>query len=65
MADQAQLQILAERKAILDAVREELRRQDYLPIMFDFDRPVTRDLTGTMPNLLLLTSQMPRVSRRS
>ena len=26
----------AERKAVLDALREELRKRDYLPILFDF-----------------------------
>ena len=40
-----------ERKAILEAVREELRRQDYLPIMFDFDPAATRDLTETVSTL--------------
>jgi hypothetical protein len=28
-----------ERKAVLDALREELRKRDYLPILFDFDVP--------------------------
>jgi Pentapeptide repeats (8 copies) len=32
-----------ERKAVLDALREELRRRDYLPILFDFDKPASRD----------------------
>jgi hypothetical protein len=32
-----------ERKAILDALREELRRRDYLPVLFDFENP-TRHL---------------------
>jgi hypothetical protein len=36
------------RKAVLDALREELRRRDYLPILFDFDVPATRDLTETI-----------------
>jgi hypothetical protein len=38
----------AERKAVLDAVREELRKHDYLPILFDFDVPATRDITETV-----------------
>jgi uncharacterized protein YjbI with pentapeptide repeats len=40
-----------ERKAILDAVRDELRQLDYLPIIFDFDQPSTRDLTETISTL--------------
>ena len=28
-----------ERKAVLDALREELRKRDYLPVLFDFERP--------------------------
>jgi len=34
-----------ERKAVLDALRDELRKRDYLPILFDFDKPASRDLT--------------------
>jgi hypothetical protein len=37
-----------ERKAVLDALREELRRRDYLPILFDFDVPAGRDITETI-----------------
>ena len=37
-----------ERKAVLDAVREELRKHNYLPILFDFDVPATRDITETV-----------------
>ena len=37
-----------ERKAVLDAVREELRKRDYLPILFDFAAPATRDITETV-----------------
>jgi len=37
-----------ERKAVLDAVREELRKRDYLPILFDFDVPATRDIAETV-----------------
>jgi hypothetical protein len=40
-----------ERKAVLDALREELRRRDYLPILFDFDKPASRDLTETIQTL--------------
>jgi len=38
----------AERKAVLDALREELREHDYLPILFDFNVPATRDITETI-----------------
>jgi hypothetical protein len=38
----------AERKAGLDALREELRKRNYLPILFDFDVPATRDITETV-----------------
>ena len=37
-----------ERKAVLDSLREELRRRDYLPILFDFDKPASRDITETI-----------------
>jgi hypothetical protein len=37
-----------ERKAVLDALREELRKRDYVPILFDFDSSATRDITETI-----------------
>jgi hypothetical protein len=37
-----------ERKAVLDGLREELRKRDYLPILFDFNVPATRDITETV-----------------
>ncbi len=37
-----------ERKAVLDALRSGLRGRDYLPILFDFDVPATRDITETV-----------------
>ena len=37
-----------ERKAILDSIREELREHDYLPVLFDFDGPATRDARETI-----------------
>ena len=40
-----------DRKAVLEAIREELRQRDYLPIIFDFDQPSTRDLTETISTL--------------
>ena len=37
-----------ERKAVLDALREELRKRNYLPILFDFDKPRSRDTDETI-----------------
>ena len=40
-----------ERKAVLDAIRGELRKRNYLPVLFDFDKPSSRDLTETVRTL--------------
>jgi uncharacterized protein YjbI with pentapeptide repeats len=40
-----------ERKPILDALREHLRLHDYLPVMFDFDKPSARGYTETITTL--------------
>jgi hypothetical protein len=40
-----------ERKAVLDAIREELRKRDFIPVLFDFDKPVSKDVTGTVETL--------------
>ncbi|MGA2842932.1 MAG: pentapeptide repeat-containing protein [Steroidobacteraceae bacterium] len=37
-----------ERKVVLDALREALRKLNYLPILFDFAVPATRDITETV-----------------
>ena len=37
-----------ERKAVLDALRDELRKRNYLPILFDFERPTSRDTDETI-----------------
>jgi uncharacterized protein YjbI with pentapeptide repeats len=37
-----------ERKAVLDALREELRKRNYVPILFDFNVPAMRDITETI-----------------
>ena len=44
-----------ERKTILDAIREALRVHDYLPILFDFDKPASRDITETVSTLAHLS----------
>src|SRR6266568_2292923 len=40
-----------ERKAVLDAIREKLRSLNFLPIVFDFERPTTQDFTETIMTL--------------
>lgn len=44
-----------ERKAILDSLRDALRAHNYVPILFDFDKPTTRDLTETVSTLAHLS----------
>jgi hypothetical protein len=39
------------RKLVLEAMRDELRRRDYLPVLFDFEKPAGRDLTETVGTL--------------
>lgn len=40
-----------ERKTILDAIRKELRMRNYLPVLFDFDKPANRNMTETVSTL--------------
>jgi uncharacterized protein YjbI with pentapeptide repeats len=40
-----------ERKAVLDALKEALRTQGYVPILFDFDKPSSRNFTETVRTL--------------
>jgi hypothetical protein len=37
-----------ERKPVLEALREELRQRKYLPILFDFDKPRSRNTDETI-----------------
>jgi len=37
-----------ERKAVLDALREELRKRNYLPIVFDFEKPISQTTDETI-----------------
>ncbi len=38
----------------MDALRNALRQNNYLPILFDFDQPDTRDITETVTTLARL-----------
>jgi uncharacterized protein YjbI with pentapeptide repeats len=38
----------AERRAVLDGLRDELRKRNYLPILFDFEVPARRNITETV-----------------
>jgi len=40
-----------ERKTVLDALREELRKRDYLPVLFDFETPSNRSTMETVSTL--------------
>src|SRR3989440_382984 len=40
-----------ERKPVLEALRTALRAKGYVPILFDFDKPSSQDLTETVSTL--------------
>jgi hypothetical protein len=44
-----------ERKEILNAIKDELRKRNYIPILFDFDKPSNRDITETLVTLAHLS----------
>jgi hypothetical protein len=44
-----------ERKQVLDALRNELRNCNYSPVVFDFEKPESRDLTETVSILARLS----------
>src|SRR6266516_4450759 len=39
------------RKGVLDTLRDELRKRNYTPVLFDFEKPASRDLTETVSTL--------------
>ena len=40
-----------ERQEVLNALRDALRLRGYVPILFDFEKPASRDLTETVTTL--------------
>jgi hypothetical protein len=40
-----------ERKDVLDKVKTEIHRYGYVPVLFDFDKPASKDVTGTVETL--------------
>lgn len=43
-----------DRKAVLDSIKEELQSRGYLPVLFDFEGPSSRDITETIITLASL-----------
>src|SRR2546421_532835 len=41
----------SERKEVLNALRDELRKRNYSPVVFDFEKPSSRDFTETVRTL--------------
>ena len=44
-----------ERKRVLDSIRKELRTYDYIPVLFDFQKPANQDLIDTVTTLSRLS----------
>ena len=40
-----------DRKPVLDGLRDRLRHCNYLPVLFDFEAPANKDMTGTVETL--------------
>jgi hypothetical protein len=40
-----------ERKAVLDSLRDALRQNDLVPVLFDFEKPSNRDFTETIATI--------------
>jgi hypothetical protein len=45
-----------ERKPVLDAIRDKIRALGLVPMLFDFDRPASRDFTETVLTLAAISS---------
>jgi hypothetical protein len=45
-----------ERKAALEAIKDTLRQQHYSPVLFDFEKPLSRDFSETV-NILARTAR--------
>jgi hypothetical protein len=43
-----------KQKDVLDSIKNELRRRDFTPIIFEYDKPVSKDKTGTIETLARL-----------
>lgn len=43
-----------DRKTVLDAIKDELQDRDYVPVLFDFEGPSSRDVTETIMTLASL-----------
>ncbi len=43
-----------ERKAVLDAIRQVVRKHDLVPLLFDFDKPASKDTHETVTTLARL-----------
>ena len=40
-----------KRKPVLDAIRDALRKRDYCPVLFDFDKPLSKTFVETVSTL--------------
>jgi hypothetical protein len=40
-----------KRKVVLDKIRKELRKRHYVPVLFDFEKPDSKNLTETITTL--------------
>ena len=40
-----------KRKAVLEAIRQKLKKHDFIPVIFDFDKPSQRDVAETISTL--------------
>jgi hypothetical protein len=47
---------LSERKQVLDSLRDELRKRNYVPVVFDFEKPRSQ----TTINTVVLLARMAR-----